>query len=82
MAAALRSLKPETKVFLSQWEYDVIPAIVKDRGGQVIRIKRNDDLSINIDDLKEKIVENSVFYISMPNNPTGYISTQDFEKNS
>ena len=80
MAAALRSLKPETKVFLSQWEYDVIPAIVKDRGGQVIRIKRNDDLSINIDDLKEKIVENSVFYISMPNNPTGYISTQDFEK--
>ncbi len=80
MTAALRSLKPEAKVFLSRWEYDVIPAIVKDRGGQVIRIKRNNDLSINIDDLKEKIVENSVFYLSMPNNPTGYISTQDFEK--
>ncbi|MBS7657919.1 MAG: pyridoxal phosphate-dependent aminotransferase [Candidatus Bathyarchaeia archaeon] len=80
MAAALRSLKSGIKVFLSQWEYDVVPAIVKDRGGKVIRIKRNEDLSINIEELKEKIVEDSVFYISMPNNPTGYVSTQDFEE--
>jgi aspartate/methionine/tyrosine aminotransferase len=79
MMAALRSIKPKTKVFMSQWEYEPIPAIVRDRGCEDVRIKANNDLSINKDDLKEKVVENSVFYISMPNNPTGYISTQDFE---
>ncbi|MEM2843349.1 MAG: pyridoxal phosphate-dependent aminotransferase [Candidatus Bathyarchaeia archaeon] len=79
MMAAIRSIKPRTKVFIPQWEYEPIPAIVKDRGCEVIRIKANDDLSINKEDLKEKVVVNSVFYISMPNNPTGYTSTQDFE---
>ncbi|MEM3150970.1 MAG: hypothetical protein QXK15_00150 [Candidatus Bathyarchaeia archaeon] len=53
--------------------------MVKDRGCEVIRIKVNNDLSINKGDLKEKIVENSVSYTGIPNNSTGYISTQDFE---
>jgi len=35
------------------------------------------DLSISIDDLKEKVNEGAIFYISMPNNPTGYASPSD-----
>jgi aspartate/methionine/tyrosine aminotransferase len=80
MMAALRSVKPGTNVFISQWEYEPIPAIVRDRGCKDVRIKVNDDLSINMNDLEEKVTENSVIYISMPNNPTGYVSTQDFER--
>ncbi|MEM4649700.1 MAG: hypothetical protein QXP78_03425 [Candidatus Bathyarchaeia archaeon] len=47
--------------------------MVKDRRCEVIRIKVNNDLSINKEDLKEKIVENSVSYTGIPNNSTGYI---------
>ena len=77
MMAALRALKPGTKVLLSRWEYSPIPAIIKDHNLSEARVEINDDLSINIDDLKKKVSENSVFYISMPNNPTGYVSPED-----
>ncbi len=79
MMGALRSIKPGTDVFMPQWEYAPIPAIVRDRGCNDIRIKANDDLSINEEDLDKKLAENSVFYMSMPNNPTGYTSSEDFE---
>jgi len=77
MTAALRSLKPETRVLLSRWDYSPIPGIIKDHNLKEIRVKANEDLSISIDDLKEKVNEGAIFYISMPNNPTGYVSPED-----
>ncbi|RLI17501.1 hypothetical protein DRO54_11440 [Candidatus Bathyarchaeota archaeon] len=77
MTAALRSLKPETRVLLSRWDYSPIPGIIRDHNLKEIRVKANEDLSISIDDLKEKVNEGAIFYISMPNNPTGYVSPED-----
>jgi aspartate/methionine/tyrosine aminotransferase len=79
MAAALRATKAGTNVFLSQWDYAAVSGIIKDNGCNEVRIEVNDDLSIKIDDLEEKLTEESVFYVSMPNNPTGYLSPQDLE---
>jgi len=77
MMASLRALKPGTKVLLSRWEYSPIPGIIRDHNLNEVRVKTNEDLSINIDDLRGKVSEGSVFYISMPNNPTGYVSPGD-----
>jgi len=80
MTNALRSLKPSTKVFLSRWEYSAVSAIIKEHGCKIEKIGCNDDLSLNLKELHEKIEENSVFYISMPNNPSGYVSAKDLEQ--
>jgi aspartate/methionine/tyrosine aminotransferase len=79
MASSLRAIKPGTDVFMSQWDYSPIPSIVSDNGCKLIRIKMNDDLSLDTDDLESKVTDKSVFYVSMPNNPTGYVSIEDFE---
>jgi aspartate/methionine/tyrosine aminotransferase len=77
MAASLRSIKPGTNVFMLQWDYAPIPSIIKNNECPLIRVKMHEDLSLNVDDLREKVAEKSVFYISMPNNPTGYTSVED-----
>lgn len=80
MTAALRSLKPGTRVFLSRWEYAPLPAIIRGHNLVETRIEVNEDLSLNIGDFRKKGVRNSVFYISMPNNPTGYFAPEDLKK--
>ena len=77
MTAALRALKPGTKVLLLRWDYSPIPGIIRDHNLNEVRIEANEDLSVNIDDLNGKVGEGSVFYLSMPNNPTGYVSPDD-----
>ena len=77
MTAALRSLRPGTNVLLSRWEYAPVPGILKDHNLNEVRVEVNEDLSTELDDLREKVSENSVFYVSMPNNPTGYVSPED-----
>lgn len=79
MTASLRAVKPGTDVFTLQWDYSPIPDIVRDNGCKLTRIKMHDDLSLDVDDLKEKITEKSVFYVSIPNNPTGYVSVEDLK---
>lgn len=79
MAAALRAINADTNIFLSQWDYAAIPGIIKDINCNEVRVEVNDDLSINKADFEEKITDESVFYISMPNNPTGYVSPQELE---
>jgi len=79
ITAALRSLRRRVSVLLSRWEYAPISGILGGHGLNEMRVEVNEDLSINVDDLKKKVGENSVFYISMPNNPTGYVSVDDLE---
>lgn len=79
MASSLRAIKPGTDVFMLQWDYSPIPSIVSDNGCKLIRVKMNNDLSLDMDDLKAKVTDKSVFYVSMPNNPTGYVSIEDFK---
>ncbi len=79
MALALRSLKPGTNVLLSQWDYSPIPGIIQEHGCREVRVKVKEDLSLDKDDLERKVTRDSVFYISMPNNPSGYVSSADLE---
>jgi len=77
MAASLRAIRSGTDVFMLQWDYSPIPGIVRGNGCKLRRVKMHDDLSLDVDDLKKKIIDKSVFYVSMPNNPTGYTSVED-----
>lgn len=79
MTSSLRSLRPGISVLLLRWEYAPIPGILKDHNLREVRIEVNEDLSINIEDLRKKVERSSVFYVSMPNNPTGYFSPEDLE---
>ncbi len=79
MTASLRAIKPGTDVLMLQWDYSPIPEIVSDNGCRLRRVKMRDDLSLDVDDLKAKVTDRSVFYISMPNNPTGYTSVEDLK---
>ncbi|MEM2902070.1 MAG: pyridoxal phosphate-dependent aminotransferase [Candidatus Bathyarchaeia archaeon] len=80
LTAALRSIKPGTTVYLPKWEYAPASDIIKENGCHVSRVPLNEDLSINLDGLKDHVDGNSVFYISMPNNPAGYTSPEDLER--
>jgi len=79
MATSLRSIRPNTSVLISRWDYSPIPAIVKNNGCKLIRVQAHDDLSLNLNDLEKKVTDNSVYYLSMPNNPTGYTSVEDLK---
>lgn len=79
MTASLRSLRPGVKVLFSRWEYAPIPGILRDHNLNGMRIETTEDLSINLEDLKKKVGKGSVFYISLPNNPTGYFSLDDLK---
>ncbi|MBE9513528.1 MAG: pyridoxal phosphate-dependent aminotransferase [Chloroflexi bacterium] len=77
MTSALRSIRPGTRVLLPRWEYAPVSGILKYHNLDEVRVDVNEDLSINIGDLKKKVGQSSVFYLSMPNNPTGYLSPED-----
>lgn len=77
LAASLRAIKPGTTVYIPKWEYAPASQIIRDNGCQEARIPIREDLSMDLDYLKENIKENSAFYASVPNNPTGYTSSED-----
>lgn len=80
IATALRSLTPATPVFLNRWDYSAIAPIVEEHGGQIVRLRCQGDLSLDLTDLADKVVDDAVFYLSMPNNPSGYVSAPDLER--
>jgi len=77
LAASLRALRPRAVVYIPKWEYSPASETIRDNGCHEIRVPLREDLSIQLDYLREKIKPNSVFYLSMPNNPTGYTSPKD-----
>jgi aspartate/methionine/tyrosine aminotransferase len=79
MAASLRAIKQGTDILMPQWDYSEIPGIVERNGCKLTRVKMHNDMSLDIDDLKKKVTEKAVFYLSMPNNPTGYTSVEDLK---
>ncbi len=79
MTAALRSIRPGRTVFLPRWDYSSISGIVGENGCREARIKVREDLSLDMGHAEEEVTEDSVFYLSMPNNPTGYVSSEDLE---
>ncbi len=76
MTAALRSIKPGTPVLVPQWEYAPASGVIKAHGLEELRVTMKDDLSIDMDDFQSKVTPGSVSYVSMPNNPTGYMSPE------
>ncbi|MEM2876023.1 MAG: pyridoxal phosphate-dependent aminotransferase [Candidatus Bathyarchaeia archaeon] len=79
LSAALRSIKPKTKVMMYRWDYPDVSSMIKAQNCEEVRVEADEDLSIDRGDFESKVSEGSVFYISMPNNPSGYVSTSDFE---
>jgi aspartate/methionine/tyrosine aminotransferase len=77
MATALRSIRPRTRVLIPRWEYAPAAGVLQPHNLNLVRVEVKEDLSLDIDDLKRKVREDSVFYISMPNNPTGYLSPEE-----
>jgi len=77
LAASLRSLKEGTSVLMPRWEYDAASGTVKTHGLREVRVNVRDDLSIDLSDVEIKATRDSVFYLSMPNNPTGYTNPSD-----
>lgn len=67
------------KVLISTPAYPAYENIVKILGGKVINYKLNDDFTININDIKKKIVEENIKYLvlSLPSNPLGTILNKD-----
>jgi aspartate/methionine/tyrosine aminotransferase len=76
MTAALRSIKPGTRVLIPQWEYGPASGIIHSHGLEEVRVTMTDGLAIDMDDFRSKVKPNSVCYVSMPNNPTGFMSTE------
>ncbi len=79
LVASLKSLRKGTSILMLRWDYDAASGTVRAMGSKEIRVDVKDDLSIDVLDLEKKIEENSVFYLSMPNNPTGYTSPSDLK---
>jgi len=79
MTAALRSIKPGTRVLLPQWEYGPASGVIRAHGLEEVRVVMKDDLSIDMDDFRSKATHASVCYVSMPNNPTGYMSAEQLK---
>ena len=79
MTASLRALKPGTEVLMLRWDYSPIPGILRDRGLKETRVRMTEELALDVSDLESKLGENQVFYLSMPNNPTGYTSVEDLK---
>jgi len=74
MTAALRSIKPGTRVLIPQWEYGPASGIIRSHGCEEVRITMTPALDIDLNDFRSKATRNSVCYVSMPNNPTGLMS--------
>ncbi|MCZ2845559.1 MAG: pyridoxal phosphate-dependent aminotransferase [Candidatus Bathyarchaeota archaeon] len=77
LSASIKSIKSGTTIFMPRWEYSPVPELVKFNECQEKRIPISDDLSFDVNFLKDIIKNDSVLYLSMPNNPTGYTSPKD-----
>ena len=79
LVASLKSLRKGTPILMLRWDYDAASGTVRSMNSKEIRVNVRDDLSIDMSDLEKKERKNSVFYLSMPNNPTGYTSPSDLK---
>ena len=68
-------LKPKDKILISSPAYPAYENIAKMIGAEVVNYGLNDDFTINIDEIREKIEKDNIKYLmlSFPSNPTGAI---------
>jgi len=76
MAAALRSISSGSKVIVPRWDYAPVTGIASDESWEFSKLPPTKGLGFSLDDLREEAEEGSVFYTSMPNNPSGYVSAE------
>ena len=77
LAGALRSISPSSKVISPRWDYAPMTAIASDEMWEYVKLPADKNgLGFSLEDLREEATENSVFYTSMPNNPSGYVSPE------
>lgn len=79
MAAALRSISPDAKVITPRWDYAPVTGIASDEAWDFSKLPAQNGLGFDLDDLRKEAKESSVFYTSMPNNPSGYVSAEKLE---
>lgn len=68
-------LNPKDKILISSPAYPAYENIAKMIGAEVVNYGLNDDFTINIDEIREKIEKDNIKYLmlSFPSNPTGAI---------
>jgi len=77
MAAALRSISPDVKVIAPRWDYAPVTGIASDASWEFEKLPPpKKGLGFSLNDLEETAEEGSVFYNSMPNNPSGFLSSE------
>lgn len=76
MAASLRSISSDAKVIAPRWDYAPVTGIASDEPWKFCKLPPADGLGFDLDDLRDEAEEGSVFYTSMPNNPSGYVSAE------
>jgi len=80
LAASLRALRPGTKLLMRRWEYEPASAIARNSGLVEVRLPLEEDLSLDLSALEGRVPRGSVFYVSMPNNPTGFTSPEELRR--
>lgn len=80
MAVALRSISPDTKVLVPKWDYAPVVGIASDEPWELMKLPGSGGEGFTLDSLKENANKGSVFYTSMPNNPSGYVSADKLSK--
>lgn len=72
-------INKEDKVLIPTPAYPAYENIVKILGGKVVNYNLNDDFTINVNDIRKKILDEKVKYLvlSLPSNPLGTILNKD-----
>lgn len=76
MSASLRSILANSQVLVPRWESALVVDIASGAGWRLEKLPPIDGLGFNPEDLEEAAKPGSVFYLSMPNNPSGYLSSE------
>lgn len=79
MATALRSISQGCKVIAPRWDYAPVTGIASDEDWKFCKLPEVNGFGFSLQDLKDEAEEGSVFYTSMPNNPSGYVSAERLE---
>lgn len=79
MATALRSVATNSKIIAPRWEYAPVTGIASDARWKFEKLPPIEGLGFSLEDLEKSAEKGAVFYTSMPNNPSGYVSSKKLE---
>lgn len=67
-------LNKKDKVIIAPPTFGMYEVFTKLNGGEIIKVKRNQDYSLNVKKIKEKVKLAKIIFVCNPNNPTGVLT--------